>query len=331
MSQILVFPKSKPYGPTSTNSRQAIKPDAQFPTEVIDYLKIDIYDSQSEDNNPYNYVGGNGRSRNKGFGGSIKQEIYLYLPNQLAESYSARYNLQALGEVGSGAVGLAGDMIGAGGISDDFGSKVESMAKAAKPQLGFALGAQAISTIASATGGSASLTPNSLSALTQKKIFNPYEEMVFEGVDPRQHSFNFTLAPKTASDVVTINEIIQSLRKAMLPAYGTGAGSENRWLTIPDYFRLSIVRHKSSGEQEEIVSPNSGDKGGVLQNLMRFPVKCVLGGMQLNLAQGGNYASLQSRAGGDETYDFGPVAYQMQLTFKETGLLVRDFFEDSNV
>ena len=44
---------------------------------------------------------------------------------------------------------------------------------------------------------------------------------------------------------------------------------------------------------------------------MRFPVKCVLGGMQLNLAQGGNYASLQSRAGGDETYDFGPVAYQV--------------------
>jgi hypothetical protein len=293
----LIYPRAKPYGANSTNSKNAIRDEAAFPTEVIDYLKLEIYDPISD---------------------ALITTLYLYLPAKLSESYKAKYNGVELGAVGAAAVGAARDAISAGGIGDGFAQQVENFAKAAKPALGYSLGAAAINKVVSATGGSGSLTANSLTALTSGRVFNPYEEAIFQGTDFRDHQFDFKMAPKDSSDVQTIVEIIDTLRKAMLP----GKDGDN-WLTIPNYFRIAVMRYKGSGDSETISAP--GDGSGTLARIMQFPTNLVLTDMSVDLSPDGNYASLQTYLG-DPTADFGPVSYNMRLAFKETSYLTKESF-----
>lgn len=294
----LIYPRKKPLGTNSTNSKRAIRDQASFPTEIIDYLKMEIYDPITD---------------------RLVTTLYLYLPNKLSESYKARYNGVELGAVGAAAVGAARDAIAAGGITDSFSDHVKKFAESAKPALGYALGANLINKAVSATGGSGNLNANSLSALTTKRIFNPYEEAIFQGTDFRDHNFDFKMAPKDTSDVNTVVEIIQTLRKAMLP------GKDGKqWLLIPNYFKLYIVRYKSSGDTETISTPNQG--GGVLAKIMQFPTNLVLTDMQVDLSPDGNYASLQSYLNGPDA-DLGPVSYNMRLAFKETSYLTKESFK----
>ena len=52
--ETLVFPRSKPYGANSTNATDAISKDKTNGTEVVDYLKITIYDPKEGNNSSYN-------------------------------------------------------------------------------------------------------------------------------------------------------------------------------------------------------------------------------------------------------------------------------------
>ena len=294
----LIYPRAKPYGANSSNSGNSVRDDSKFPTEVIDYLKFEIFDP---------------------VGDELKKTLYLYLPNKLSENYTAKYNGVELGAAGAAAVGAARDALDANGIGEGFGNQVKAFAEAAKPQLGYSLGAQAINSVVSATGGSGSLNANTLSALTKKRIFNPYEEAIFQGTTFRDHNFDFKMAPKDKSDVDTIIEIIDTFRKAMLP----GKNGQTNWLTLPNYFRMAVMRHTSSGDDETISTP---DAGGYLAKIMQFPTNLVLTDMNVDLSPDGNYASLQTRLGGDQTYDYGPVSYSMRLAFKETAYLTKESF-----
>jgi len=293
----LIYPRAKPYGANSTNNLNAVRDEASFPTEVIDYLKLEIYDPISD---------------------KLVTTLYLYLPAKLSESYKAKYAGVELGAVGAAAVGAARDAVAAGGIGDGFAQQVKSFAKAAKPALGYSLGAAAINKVVSATGGSGNLTAGALTQLTSGRVFNPYEEAIFQGTDFRDHQFDFKMAPKDSSDVQTIVEIIDTLRKAMLP----GKDGDN-WLTIPNYFRIAVMRYKGSGDSETISAP--GDGSGTLARIMQFPTNLVLTDMNVDLSPDGNYASLQTYLG-DPSTDFGPVSYNMRLAFKETSYLTKNSF-----
>jgi len=98
-------------------------------------------------------------------------------------------------------------------------------------------------------------------------------------------------------------------------------------LTIPDYFRIEIVRLVSN-EEEETLYPQSGNSKnkGVLQKLMQFPSKMVLSNMDVDLSPYGPYTSLKTNDPLNNSYDFGPVAYNMSLSFKETSLLTRQSY-----
>lgn len=308
---LLIFPRAKPTGATKSETRGSVKSSASYPTTVIDYLKIDIYDSQS--NNPYNNIGAGGE-------GKIAQTIYLYLPNKLAEQYSANYTNQRLGAVGSQAIGAVSE-----GIGEGFEGRVQAAAQAGKAQLGFKMGSDAINAVVGATGGSSNLSANSLSALTQKRVFNPYEETTFEGMNYRTHNFNTKLAPRSAEDVKTIQTIIQTLRLAMLPGKG---GPSGQWLTIPDFFKLSIVRYVDKSGEESIIKKKPAGQAASLAQMMQFPTKLVLKDMGIDYSPDGNYASLMS-FNGDRTADFGPVSYNLSLTFAETALLTKNDYDEN--
>ena len=300
----LVFPTSKPLGANNRNSREAIKDDAAFPTKVIDYLKIDIYGHEHDE---------------------IIDTVYLYLPNKLSEKYTAEYKNVTLGPAGNAAVGAAKKIVSSEGDFEgtSFKGELKNFAKAAKPSLAFGAGAKAISATVGVTGqGMSSLSGNDLAALTTGKIFNPYEEAIFSGTSFRNHTFSFKMQPKNAQDVQTIYQIIHTFRTSMLPGK-----DGNNWLTLPEYFRVAVVRYTDNGKNETITNPGYGAGGGMLNALMQFPTKMVLKGVDVDLAPDGNYASLQSWSPGNNLTDFGPASYQMTLNFQETQFLTKESFD----
>ena len=311
----LVFPRSKPYGANDKSAANSISKDKMNGTEVVDYLKITIYDPKEGNNSSYNYLKNNNANTD-----TVKQSIYLYLPNKLKEGYQAKYNGVKLGPLGGEAVAATQDAISEGGLPDDFGDTVKNMAKSGVPMAGFNLGAGAINKLLK-FGGGGGIDGQGLAALATGKVFNPYEETVFQGMEFRSHKFDFIFAPKNPSDVKTVTDIIESFRVSMLP----GRDGDN-WLTIPDYFRVEIVRLVTSEEQETLYpSKGSGNKG-VLQKIMTFPAKMVLSNMDVDLSPYGPYASLKTNDPKNDTYDFGPVAYNLSLSFKETSLLTRESY-----
>lgn len=305
MSSMLVFPRVKPLG-TSSSSKTSVRGKATFPTEVVDYLKLNIYE----------HVKGRDKGKNKG-SGKVKQSLYLYLPPGLNEKYSAKYEGKNIGAVGSAVVDAAGSAIGSG---EGMGDAIASAADAAKPGLAFKLGSGAINTlIGEASPYGSSLDANDLSQLTRGQVFNPYEEMLFKGVGFVNHSFKFTMVPKSATDVQTIYEIISTLRQAMHPS----KDEDTNWLNIPDKFSAEIVRYSSDGDEESLGEGKSAK--GYMSILMRFPYKMVLQDMSLDF---GDSTAIRTQVRGQETEDYGFAVYNMTLTFQEIKFRTREDFAD---
>jgi hypothetical protein len=319
----LVFPRVKPLGTSSVSSRKAVGNTASFPTEAMDYLKIDIFDSRKT--SPYNYVGsGAGTGRSKG---KSKESIFLYLPANLSEQYTTKYN-----QVGLGAAGIAGTQMFQQGNTQDAGTMIAQAAEQGKTQIAGNVAASAMNI---ANMGNSNITANDLAALAKRAIMNPYEETTFQGVDYRTHTFQFKLVPRGPQDVVAITKIIQSLRVSMLPGTSgggdaggndvfsqidAGTGRGDRWLTIPDFFQLSIVRYKGANEtlDDDMAPPET------LSFLMQFPTKCVLTNMSVNMTPDGHLNTLKNGDSKNDTYDYGPTAYELSLQFSETAFLTRE-------
>ena len=304
MSELLVFPRVKPLG-TSGSSRRSVRKDASFPTEVIDYLKLSIYKHQS----------GRNYGSDKG-SGTPEGTLFLYLPPGLNEKYTAKYEGKNLGAVGAAVIDAAGDALAGG---QEIGSNIAKAADAAKPALGFKVGSEAINTLVGKVSPYGfNVDSNDLSQLTQGKVFNPYEEMLFKGVQFQNHSFKFTMVPKSAADVQTIYQIISTLRQAMHPSK-----EGNDWLTIPDKFEADIVRYVSKDDTEELGEGTA--KGGYMNTLLRFPHKMVLQDMSVDF---GDSTAIRSQIPGMEDKDFGFAVYNMTLSFQEIKYRTREDFKD---
>ena len=302
MSELLVFPRVKPLG-SSGSSRRSVRDIAQYPTEVIDYLKLSIYEHQS------------GRGQNADYGsGKAEQILYLYLPPGLNEKYSAKYEGKNLGAVGAAVIDAAADALGSG---QEIGNSIAKAADAAKPALGFKVGSEAINTLVGQVSPYGfNVDSNDLAQLTQGRVFNPYEEMLFKGVQFINHSFKFTMVPKSATDVEIIYKIINTLRASMHPSKD---GKE--WLTIPDKFRAEIVRYVSKDDEEELGEGKAA--GGYMNSLMRFPNTMVLQDMSIDF---GDSTAIRSQIPGSEDADFGFAVYNMTLSFQEIKYRTREDF-----
>jgi Tail-tube assembly protein len=368
-----IFPQIPPKTPNPVASGvTGIGKDSAFANQVQDYLKITIYDAESS--NPYNYItqtnptegttsgirgstlNSSPQAANKGDTETIKSRIYLYLPGSLQENYSVNYADNDLGALGVGALNAAGSLMAG---NTDIAATLKSTAEGMKPEVALNAIASGISGIGNIFGTGGQVSANAIAALTRKKIMNPYRETTFNGVDNRVHNFSFKLSPRNAQEVMVIRNIIQTLRTSMLPGISGGGLNPNddtqtadaknevnidtqrgdRWLTIPDFMKLEIVRYKSNsmGEGDELYSSTSKRNSSVLRSIMTFPVKMVLTNFNINLTPDGVYNSLfdvtssedgtrggESRSGWYD--DLGPVSYQIDLTFKETAILTRESF-----
>ena len=313
-SNRLMYPLIAPRG--GVGSDGAVSRRGRYPTKALDYFKFTIYESDDKGSNSYSYVGGKKSGKGAGDKKKIYKTVYLYLPHQLSETFNASYDRAALGPFGSAAVSAMAD-----GNVDNFVDALQSGANSGKTQVAFGAAANIFNGLSGAIGVDGNLSKNQLAALSKGKVFNPYQETVFRGVNYRQHSFDFDMSPRNADEAQSIMNIILTLRDSMLP---DTAGANDKWLTIPRFFRAEIVRYTpgepriSKGASDKLASPQA------LSTMLTYPVNMVLTGMQVNMTPTGQNNSI--RKGMNSTVDFGPAMYKMGLTFDETAFITRGMY-----
>ena len=357
MTAPLVYPRTLPTDILS--SRREIDAEDTYRTELVDYLKIQVFDSAIA--NPYTYAGSGGQdikslNAQRSTAGLVGN-VFLYLPNGLQESYQAMYNETTLGAAGVGALGMVGNK-----GEKDIVDQLQKTAGALKPEFLMNSVSSALGTVNSGLGAGGDIDGNALSALTTKKIFNPYQEVTFKGVSYRNHTFNFKIAPRNAQEAEEALKIFKVLRVTMHPAVSGGnedevnkmfgldnkndvtegsdsSGKEKaadlistkegstsnnaRFLNIPHHYRLSVVRVKAQ-ETERGDDLTITGKGGFLKQIHNFPSKVVLENLSLNTSPDNFMNTLRDIA--NNTWDYGPVAYTLTMTFKETQFLTSDMF-----
>ena len=326
----------------SMNRRQGIRGNyiestAELSDEPRDYLKITIINSE---NSSYsNYVNrGNISSVLQSSADSILNSsgtIYLYMPQQLSESYQQSYNTESIGMMGAGILNMMGSRSDMGSMAEEL----KDAAKGLKPEVAINAMSGAISGINQLVGTDSSLSSKGVTQLTKGAILNPYKELIYQGTEFRSHSFSFKMIARSFSEAETINSIISTLRYAMHPGIagvgadeqfddslssqfnsgqGLGKVSSDRWLTLPDFFKLDLVRINTGG-----ASPTAS-----LKKLIQLPTFTVLEGMSINYTPDGSYSPIKSLNTTESFGDYGVVAVQMDLTFRETAMLTRANFTE---
>ena len=345
----LVYPRELPE--QVAPSRKGNQHHDTFDTQFVDYLRIQIYRTQGSDGaNPYTWSGAGASGFNEPFAGqrernAIAKTIYLYLPAGLNERYSTDYNTTTLGPAGVAAGGALNELVNTGGLTNESATKtLMGAAGTAKPQLVMNTAASALGAVNSALGADSNISGDELSAIASKKIFNPYQEVTFRGVQYRTHSFTFKMSPRNPSEAQECYQIISHLRNAMLPSYssgssdewssdaaamafGTGGGSFGgaRYLNIPDIMRLALMRVEAKLDDSGNWSTDASRPTG-LSKLMRYPTKCVLSNLEVDATPDGQYNSLKNAIDNEE--DYGPAAMNVTLEFQETSFVTREMVRD---
>jgi len=160
--------------------------------------------------------------------------ITLPVPLQLQTSYSAEYNSQSMGLIGSAA---ANEMAGvspegaidrlksiASRVSDISASDVKDAASNLgiyyAPEVATLVTGAVSSSLGGPVGLAAGAAMNQAAKGAQAGLGvarNPYLAAVFEGVNFKTHNFSFTLVPRSEYESQTLQSIIGLFRNAMLP------------------------------------------------------------------------------------------------------------------
>jgi len=292
-----------------------------------DYLKITVATEGGQGIYQF-FSGGKGRST----GGSAKApvtkaqaSIFLAMPRQLSVQYGMSYQGVDLGSLGSGLVSMAAGL-SSGDTAENIAQTISAKANDAMPELALNAAATGVNSLIQMAGFSGGVDANSLSALMQGKILNPFREITFRGAQYRNHNFTVKMVARSKTEAQEIKNIVNTLRYYMHPDLNGGGqsggsifdgGGNNRWLGIPSYFDLAFVRMNEPNGNRSRVKLNSASE---IKDIYR-PGACVLKSFNVNFSPDGQYVS---------TPDGYVMAVQIQMGFQETVMLHRAALKELN-
>jgi len=243
------------------------------------------------------------RKGRKGIGGfqnivptttRITDSIAIYLPPNVTDSTSVGYTNAEMGVIGAAAAGAA-DVVTAL-RTGDISSLATTLGGAATNLLataGLNLGSEFIGTLAG-------VDPEGLKGFAKKafgQASNPYMEVLFEGVEMRTFTYNFTFSPRNADETEDVKKIIEMFRFHMLPELNGGSSA---FMTLPSTFDIHYMYQ---------MGPNEARENDYYTKI----ATCVLKGCEVDYTPGG----VKSFASG------APTQITMNLTFQETEMLTK--------
>lgn len=257
--------------------------------------------------------------------------VFLYMPSNIAVSYAASYNSTKFGVGGI----MAAQMLGSTN-SEDVAKSLQNAAASATPEAGFGAVKDAANAISQFIGTEGGISSGSdLAAVTQGRIFNPYEEQIFNGITFRAHNFQFKLVARTKQEAEQIDGILKFFKMVMLPRYnseplgtpksgakdatssegsGTAASkltpdfsnTKNRYLEVPSRVEVEFMRIQNiQGKLGQIGSAKT------VQGLFKMK-DCIIDGFQVNYTPDGGYVN---------TDDGYVPAIDINISLKEIALV----------
>jgi hypothetical protein len=208
-----------------------------------------------------------GRNRSFALKGSSKRvgtQIALYMPPQVSVQYKSKYADQAISSTAEDMGNIAGKV-----AAGEFASAGKDAIKAT--------GAAVVKGVGAAVGAGANAAAQGLKELAfvqSGKIVTDKMELVFEGVERRSFTFEFTFIPKSPEEANQVYMIVNAFKIAMLPKYtdsfgagfstlgiggttpgadagGTGDAGRDRTLTIPTTMDIKYYMQQRDGTAKE--------------------------------------------------------------------------------
>ena len=279
----------------------------QFLDEESDYMSISIFEYK-RDNTP-------GTLNDSVLQGQLSQgtvpgskvlvgTVFLPIPTELSDTKGVDWGSSSLNAMeAAGIEGLNKAM-----TEDDFVKALQEVGNTAGNVGSIAASGQeggnlitksiAASIVSSFGGGQISL--NQLTARGNGVVLNPNMEMLFNGPQIRNFTFNWPLTPRSSDEAEEIKKIIRLFKETSSPSTGGNSGSV--FLKTPDIYQISFK------------------KGGSTHPFLFSMKAAAMTSIQVNYTAGGTYA----------TYDNGvPVMMNLSMSFSELAPIYREDYKNA--
>tara|TARA_B100000963_G_scaffold337066_1_gene332701 strand:+ start:53 stop:1240 length:1188 start_codon:yes stop_codon:yes gene_type:complete len=223
----------------------------------------------------------------------ITDSVAIYLPPNVQDTTTASYTGAATGVIGAaaaGGFGLVRNM-----ANKDYEAAARGVVESAKAIVGEAA-IKAATEIAEGLTGAEGTRGLINKAFGQAD--NPYMEVLFDAMQLRTFSYNFTFSPKNKQETEDVQKIIALFRFHMSPEL---KGAANRFLTLPSEFDIHYMYQDQAGQASE-------------NDFYNKIATCVCTGCDVNYTPDG----VKSFEGG------APTKITMALSFQETELLTKE-------
>jgi hypothetical protein len=181
------------------------------------------------------------RGEDRAVSSKIDASVSLPIPNNLTDTYNVKVGPYELGVTGA----LALDTLGAGGRAELLADAQSAFSSGGETIAGTDKTTAVGSTfkIASAFMGRNVLDKlpgaggiNTAIDMRTGNTVNPHVALKFDGVDLKQHTFNWQLSPRSNEEARQLKDLLQFIKARMLPAYAIdGESSVSRaLLTYPN-------------------------------------------------------------------------------------------------
>ena len=236
---------------------------------------------------------GSGMSSYRNTTKRITDSVAIYLPPNVTDTTTATYTGAATGVIGAAAAGAFG--VAKNMANSDYEAAAQGLVDSAKAMVGEAA-------IKAATELAEGLTGSEGTRGLINKAFgqadNPYMEVLFDKMELRTFTYNFTFSPKNREETMDVQKIIALFRFHMAPEL---KGEANRFLTLPSEFDIHYMYQDKAGQASE-------------NDFYNKIATCVCTGCEVNYTPDG----VKSFEGG------APTKITMNVSFQETELLTKE-------
>ena len=290
LKESTISPKTKEKKPKKNSKRETLVYPNALRQADQDFLKIDClkYRPKSRDVSSSNLSGFADRS--VATDKDIEGTAMLPIPGGITSTDTVAWGSDKMDPAAAAMANIALTT-----INKSVSAGFDEFAKSAQAAVGSEETRKALST---AIAGQASGTGSQLLQRTQGAIINPNMELLFKDPGMRQFSFNWKLAPRSASEAQTVIKLIRFFKQGM----AVKKSQSNLYLKAPNTWRLAYKR------------PNSQDH----PFLNKFK-ECAMTSFTANFTPDGNYATFE---------DGVMTSYDITMAFSELDPIFSNDFDN---